>query len=261
MRPAGRWRVLWPATPPQENMRLLESYLKENGRPVSFYTDKASLFANTPKSKRGETAETDLQVLPPTQIGRALQELGIAWIPAHSPQAKGRVERGFGTMQDRLVKGLRVAGAKTLEQANAYLVSQFLPWWNTTLTVAPANACDAHRPMGKEHHLEASLSHVETRQVSNDYTIRYEGKIYQIERKDICTGLRGASVRVELRLDGSLAVGFRKRYLVIKLCEAAPKKIESKPAVVTRKQSPPREHNWMKNFKLKASSKARQNAS
>jgi DNA-binding Lrp family transcriptional regulator len=234
----------------QENMRLLETYVKMNGRPVSFYTDKASLFANTPKTKRGETAATDLQVLPPTQIGRALQELGIAWIPAHSPQAKGRVERGFGTMQDRLVKGLRVAGAKTLEQANAYLVSEFLPWWNTTLTLAPGNASDAHRPLGKEHRLEASLSHVETRQVFNDYTIRYDGKIYQIERKDICTGLRGASIRVELRLDGSLAVCFRKRYLAIKLCETAPPRVKNKGAVATLKSIAPREHNWMKNFTL-----------
>ena len=162
-------------------------------------------------------------------------------------------------MQDRLVKGLRVAGAKTLEQANAYLVSEFLPWWNTTLTVAPANGSDAHRPLGKEHPLEASLSYVETRQVNNDYTIRYGGKIYQIERQDICTGLRGASVRVELRLDGSLAVRFRKRYLAIKLCQGAPKKVGSKPAAATQKQSTPWEHNWMKNFKLKASRKATQN--
>ena len=242
----------------KENMRLLETYLKENGRPESFYTDRASLFVSTPKTKRGETADTDLQVLPPTQIGRALQELGIAWIPAHSPQAKGRVERGFGTMQDRLVKGLRVAGAKTLEQANANLVSEFLPWWNTTLTVAPANGSDAHRQLGKEHQLEASLSYVETRQVNNDYTIRYGGKIYQIERQDICTGLRGASVRIELRLDGSLAVRFRKLYLAVKLCGATSKKIEVKAAVVTRKQSAPREHNWVKNFKLNTSRRVRQ---
>ena len=112
--------------------------------------------------------------------------------------------------------------------------------------------------MGKEHQSEASLSHVETRRVSNDYTIRYDGKIYQIERQDISTGLRGASVRVELRLDGSLAVRFRKRYLAIKLCEATPKKVEVKAAVVTRKQSAPREHNWMKNFKLNTSRRVRQ---
>ena len=74
-------------------MRLLQSYLERHGRPLAFYTDKAALFANTPKSKDGampREGET-----PPTQIGRALQELGIEWIPAHSPQAKGRVERSF----------------------------------------------------------------------------------------------------------------------------------------------------------------------
>ena len=95
----------------EENMRLLESYLNQNGRPLSFYTDKATLFANLPKTRRGELAGKDRQELPPTQIGRALQELAIEWIGAHSPQAKGRVERGFGTAQDRLVKGLQVARA------------------------------------------------------------------------------------------------------------------------------------------------------
>jgi hypothetical protein len=133
----------------EENMRLLWTYLEQYGRPVNFYTDKASLFVTTPKIKRGETAGKDLQVLPPTQIGRALQELGIAWIPAHSPQAKGRVERSFSTAQDRLVKGLRVAGAKTLEQANAYLQNEYLPWWNKTLTQAPGNSSDAHRKLGQ----------------------------------------------------------------------------------------------------------------
>jgi biotin operon repressor len=109
----------------EENMRLLASYLAQNGRPLSFYTDKAALFTNTPKTKRGELAGKDRVPLPPTQIGRALKELDIEWIAAHSPQAKGRVERGFGIAQDRLVKGLRVAHAKTLEEANAYLENEF----------------------------------------------------------------------------------------------------------------------------------------
>ena len=95
----------------EENMRLLQLYLERNGRPLSFYTDKATLFANLPKTKRGELAGKDRAELPPTQIGRALQELGIEWIAAHSPQAKGRIERSFDTAQDRLVKGLRVAEA------------------------------------------------------------------------------------------------------------------------------------------------------
>jgi hypothetical protein len=83
--------------------------------------------------------------------------------------AKGRIERSFQTAQDRLVKGLRLAGAQTLEQANAYLEAKFLPWWNAKLTVVPASADDAHRPLAKDHSLPASLSYVETRQVGNGY--------------------------------------------------------------------------------------------
>src|SRR4051794_10076656 len=179
----------------EENMRLLASYLEQNGRPLSFYTDKATLFANTPKTKRGELTGKDRVELPRTQIGRALKELDIEWLAAHSPQAKGRVERGFGTAQDRLVKGLRVAHAKTLAEANAYLENEFLPWWNQTLTVRPAVADDAHRPLGKAHSLAATLSHVETRQVANDYTLRFENKLYQIARASVCGGGGGGARR------------------------------------------------------------------
>jgi hypothetical protein len=89
----------------EENMRLLRMYLERNGRPLSFYTDKASLFHTTPKVGRDrKRLHRETEPLPPTQIGRALRELNIVWIAAHSPQAKGRVERSFGTAQDRLVK-------------------------------------------------------------------------------------------------------------------------------------------------------------
>ena len=91
-----------------ENMAVLEAYLQRWGRPLEFYTDKASHFVTTPKKNHPVRDEP----LPPTQIGRGLQELGIGWIAAHSPQAKGRVERSFQTAQDRLVKGLRVAGVR-----------------------------------------------------------------------------------------------------------------------------------------------------
>src|ERR1700729_2816227 len=119
----------------EENMRLLWSYLEKFGRPLAFYTDKAAMFHTTPKVYRKSTdlSRDERQPAPPTQIGRALRELGIVWIAAHSPQAKGRVERSFQTAQDRLVKGLRVAEAKTLEQANAYLEAEFLGWWNNTI--------------------------------------------------------------------------------------------------------------------------------
>jgi transposase InsO family protein len=214
-----------------ENMRLLWRYLERHGRPVAFYTDKASLFLTAPKVARDQRqiSRDEREPLPPTQIGRALRELDIVWIGAHSPQAKGRVERSFGTAQDRLVKGLRVAGVKTVEQANRYLEEHYLPWWNQHLTVAPVNPTDAHRLLSAEYELAAALSRVETRQVANDYTIRLDGEIYQIDRTQIRPGLRGSNVRVESRLDGSVAVRFAGRYLLVKQCQGQPKAPIVKP--------------------------------
>jgi transposase/transposase-like protein len=205
----------------EANMRLLWTYLERHGRPVAFYTDKASLFRTAPKTPRDQKVlpRQEREELPPTQIGRALQELSIAWQAAHSPQAKGRVERSFGTAQDRLVKGLRVAGVTTIEQANEYLEKEFMPWWNGTLTVAPANTSDAHRPLDKEHRLDAILSLVESRQVRNDYTVQFEKRRLQIASASIRAGLRGNSVQIEQRLDGSLAMRFRGQYLSFADCD------------------------------------------
>ena len=244
--------VLHDAT--EENMRLVWSYVERHGRPVSYYTDKAGLFQTAPKTARYATdlPRDERHPLPPTQIGRALRELDIVWIGAHSPQAKGRVERSFQTAQDRLVKGLRVAGAKTLEQANAYLEAEFLVWWNNTIAVIPASSDDAHRPLGKEHSLAASLSYVESRQVSRGYTIQCDNQTYQMARSDVRAGMRGADVRVEVRLDASMAVRFGKRYLAVTACQPRPQ--VPKPKVIpgrARKATAPRvKSQWMKNFHL-----------
>lgn len=235
----------------EENMRLLWSYIEAYGRPIGYYTDKAGLFQTAPKTSRHGTdlPRDERDPLPPTQIGRALQELDIVWIGAHSPQAKGRVERSFQTAQDRLVKGLRVAGAKTLEEANAYLEAEFIPWWNHTLTALPASNDDAHRPLGKQHSLAASLSYVETRRVSNGYTIQFDRQTYQIARSDIRPGMRGADVRIEIRLDTSMAVRFGERYLTVTACESRPK--VNRPKATRKSPTAPRaKSQWMKNFHL-----------
>ena len=246
----------------EENMKLLWSYVEKFGRPLSVYTDKASLFRTAEKRKRDEPGvDKDEVERPPTQIGRALRELGIVWIAAHSPQAKGRVERNFGTAQDRLVKGVRVAGVKTIEQANEYLTQDYLAWWEREMTVESANPDDAHRPLEKSHNLAASLSHVETRQVRNDYTIPWDGKIYQIERQAVVSGLRGATVRVEQRLDGSLAVRHGERYLPLQQCVPAEKR---KPDPTAKQATRPpvrrRGSDWNKNFDLKKAPKVWQAA-
>jgi hypothetical protein len=237
----------------EENMRLLRSYVEKHGRPAAFYTDKASLFRTAEKRRRDEPGvDKDAAEMPPTQIGRALRELGVAWIPAHSPQAKGRVERSFATAQDRLVKGLRAAGAKTLEEANEYLTNDYLAWWERELTVEPACADNAHRPLEKCHDLAASLSHVETRQVRSDYTFRWAGKLYGIERAAVTTGLRGADVRVEQRLDGTLAVRFGERYVPVKDCPVAEKAQPAAPVRTgKRRRTYRRGSDWKKNFDLK----------
>jgi hypothetical protein len=239
----------------EQNMRLLWSYLERHGRPLSFYTDKASLFQTAPKIARDsmQIPRDEREPLPPTQIGRALAELGIVWIAAHSPQAKGRIERSFGTAQDRLVKGLRVAGASTLEQANAYLEAKFIPWWNETLSVLPARADDAHRRLDSTHSLPASLSYVETRQVGNGYTIQFDSKTYQIARSDIRAGLRGAQVRIEVRLDTSMAVRFRGGYLAVSQCYPRPKVAAARLPAKTAAPRP--KSQWMKNFHLTSQEK------
>src|SRR5215471_8874074 len=244
----------------EENMKLLWSYLEKFGRPVSFYTDKASLFQTAEKRKRDEPGvEKDSVEMPPTQIGRALRELGITWIAAHSPQAKGRVERNFATAQDRLVKGMRVAGVTTLEQANRYLNEDYLVWWERELTVEAANRDDAHRRLEKSHSLEASLSYVETRQVRPDYTLRWNGRLYQIGRAAVTTGLRGAAVRVEQRMDGTLAVRHGDRYLPIEECTAAQKK-SPPPKPKTTRRTQRRSSDWNKNFDLQKGPKVWQAA-
>ena len=157
---------------------------------------------------------------------------------------------------------MRVAGVVTLEQANEYLHNDYLVWWEREMTVEPANADDAHRPLEKSHNLAASLSYVETRQVRPDYTLRWEGKLYQIERQAITPGLRRANVRVEARLDGTLAVRHGDRYLPIEECAAAAEKPNpSLPPKSKRTRSTrQRGSDWNKNFDLKKGPKVWQAA-
>jgi hypothetical protein len=151
---------------------------------------------------------------------------------------------------------------QTIEQANAYLENEYLPWWNQTLTVKPADGADAHRPLGKDHDLAAILSHVEQRQVTNDYTVRYDGKVYQIDRRDIRVGMRKAWVRIEERLDGIIAVLFQCRYVRVRRCApslhelASAKTTKAKPPRLTGK--PPRKSVWMKNFSFRSGPSLRQ---
>jgi hypothetical protein len=149
-----------------------------------------------------------------------------------------------------------VAGVTTIEQANQYLTNDYLAWWEREMTCEAANPDDAHRPLDKSHDLTASLSHVETRQVRPDYTLRWDGKLYQIERRAVVSGLRGATVRVEQRLDGSLAVRHGKRYLPVQECVAADKPKAARPVKAAKTlRGGGRGSDWDKNFDLKKAPK------
>jgi transposase len=185
------------------NMALIKLWIERHGRPLALYTDWASHFKQV--GQAGAKAAR-------TQIERALGELDIRLIAAHSPQAKGRVERSHGTDQDRLVKELRLAGIATMVAANRFLEDVYLPRVEEKFAVEPAGAVDAHRSR-EGLDLEAILSIQETRRVAGDYTVQVDGVAWQIERGEIAGGLRGGKLVVERRLDGTMRLRWGDRYL------------------------------------------------
>jgi transposase len=193
----------YPSGTTEAHMDLLGRWLKRLGRPLALYTDRHSIFEPQDKGQASPNAMT--------QFGRALSELGIELIRAHSPQAKGRVERSFGTAQDRWVKELRLAKVTDCEGANEVL-GRLLPAHNRRFSKAARQEADAHRPLGPGHDLAAILSIQHERVVANDYTVRFNNRFYQLLPPPL-PGQRGGKVVIELRLDGTMAIRFRGNYL------------------------------------------------
>jgi hypothetical protein len=187
----------------ETHMELVGRWLKRHGRPLALYSDRHSIFEPQDKGQLLPDAET--------QFGRALRELSIGLIRAHSPQAKGRVERSFGTAQDRWVKELRLANACTAEQANLVL-DRLVPSHNRRFAKPAKDSADAHRELGRSFDLAAILSIQAARVVANDYTIRFQNRFYQL-LKPIYPGERRGRVVVEMRLDGKMAIRFGSHYL------------------------------------------------
>lgn len=200
----------------RENMGVLWQYVGSNGRMVDLYTDRAGIFTVPARAKESVQERQEADRL--TQFGRGLRELGIGWIPAHSPQAKGRVERSFGTDQDRLVKHLRLAKVKTLQDANKYLETEYWPEWNERFALPLKGVVDMHRALTPQIDLASALSHVEQRVISNDFTFSFAGRRYQIARTDVKAGMRGSSVRIELHLDGVLRARYEGAYAEVSEC-------------------------------------------
>ena len=182
----------------------VRSYLTQFGKPLAFYSDKFGVFrVNIPNALSG----TGL-----TQFGRALKELDIELICAHSPQAKGRVERANQTLQDRLTKELRLRGIGTVAAANAYL-PEFIADYNQRFAVAPRSAESAHRPLAKGEDLERVLTLCERRTLSKNLTLSYNSVIYQIKTKRAAYTMRGAHVEVREKSNGEITIEYKQRPL------------------------------------------------
>lgn len=191
-------------------MRATWSYVNRWGRPLALYVDKDSIY----KTNRQANVDEELRdEQPATQYKRAMDELGIEVIWANSPQAKGRVERGFLTHQDRLVNELRLRGISNMKDANEFIWGWYIPDHNKRCAVVAAEAQDAHRPVPRNCDLAAILSVQSPRCVQNDYTIQFEGRHYQIEERQSVVLRSKNRVVVQKRLDGSLRLVFKGHYL------------------------------------------------
>jgi transposase len=230
------------------NMAVLWEYLQKNGRMVEVYTDRDSMFTVPPRP--GETEDQRREADRLTQLGRALRELGIGTILAYSPQAKGRVERSFLTAQDRLVKQLRLAKARTLDHANRFLEDEYWPEWNERFARPVKEFPNQHRSLTPQLDLASILCHVERRVIANDYTFSFSGRHFQIVREDVQAGMRRQSLRVELRLDGEIHARYQGRYLRVERCG---ERVQI-PTAAALKPPPRRDHNaggkssWMNGF-------------
>ena len=229
-------------------MRSTKTYLLRHGRNIAFYVDKDSIY----NVNRQATIEEELRDIHPiTQFTRAMGELGIEVILAHSPQAKGRVERGFDTHQDRLVKELRLAGISTMEAANKFLLEVYIPDHNERCACEPASPGDAHRPLLKSHRLDEILSLRTERTVFNDFTVRFQNKFFQVLPDQPVRVRPKDKVLVEIRLDDSKHLRFKDQYLNFKPIEKRPYKPYyeacKQPAAASmpfKPYAPPQGHPW-----------------
>lgn len=197
--------------------KATEQYVREHGRPLAFYSDKFGVFRiNHP---------TDLQSDGTTQFARALNELDIELICANTPQAKGRVERANQTLQDRLVKELRLRGISEIPAANAFL-PEFRADLNRRFAVQPRVPHEAHRPLRASDDLTKILAIRELRTLSKNLTLNYDRTVYQIHSPRPAYALRHAKVEVRERWDGTLHILYHGKPLDYSIYREPPRQAE-----------------------------------
>jgi transposase len=195
-------------------MLLVRQMLQRHGRPLALYHDRHGIFQQNSRATEADTLKEQLAgKQDPTQFGRVLEELKITSIAARSPQAKGRVERLFGTLQDRLVIELRLAGASTREQANE-VFQAYMPRFNAQFAVEPAQVELAYRPLPETECLDTIICFKYVRTVALDNTVNFGEHRLQLLPDQQRRSYARAEVEVHERLDGSLAVCYAGRCLV-----------------------------------------------
>jgi hypothetical protein len=241
-------------------MRLLWQWIETYGIPKALYTDKKNVFV----TDRAPTIEEQLAGQKPmTAFGKACSKLAIEMITAHSPQAKGRVERKHAVYQDRFVKLLKRKGIITIDEANELLDNGFYDGLNDKFATPPASEQDFHRPLPKKLKLSEMFCFEEARTVCNDWTIRYNNRFFQLLKAKTRLPRPGEKVIVRRLLDGSLQIVYRERKLRFKEIaqpETRPKeeKTPERAAHTTKRTRyiPPPDHPWRRG-KLAAAPRTR----
>jgi hypothetical protein len=216
-------------------MDSFKRYIRKYGIPVSIYLDKH----NTYKAQAKQSLKDDTEPL--SEFQRAMEELGVRVIHAHSPQAKGRIERLFRTFQDRVIKEMRLRGIKTIQEANTFL-PKYLPIYNRRFAVKPREKADLHRPVPKELNLDSIFCLKTERVLRNDFTVSFNSKLYQIEDK-----IKATRVIVQERLDGTMLITHENSPLKFSEITQMPQKPKPVPIRRTHVHSKPlADHPWRK---------------
>jgi len=235
-----------------------KGYFLSCGKPRSIYLDKLRTYYNNHPSAK------DIEEML-TQFQRAMRQLGVEPIVAHSPQAKGRIERLFNTLQDRLIKEMRLRNISDPETANRFLEEEFIPWFNNKYAVCPKKKSNLHRQLSQQEkrRLPAILSRHSQRTVNNDFTIQFKNKCYQLLQEQSATVRKREKVIIEERSDGSLWIRLRGKYLNYKTVPFKPKRQSSQPWIMAANQKPQnkkrkflkpaKDHPWRKSFILQPS--------
>ena len=222
-----------------------KKYIKEHGIPHSIYVDKFSTYKGTTVA-----GENDNEVQ--TQFQRAMEEIGVTIITALSPQAKGRVERAFKTLQDRLIKEMKLAGIEDYLKANIFLKDVFIPDFNARFSIPAKSKTDFHNKLSKrgENNLETIFCKKYERTVHNDYTISINKSWYQIIKTPSLMIYKKEKVIVEEHLNQEIRIRLRGRYLEYKLLPQRPFKIFQPKISKERIYKPvPHNHPWRQSFK------------